>query len=138
MLLRLALSGLCLASFALAQFSSAVQGTVLDPSAAAVASAKVTLKNLRTNITADLQSNSSGFYRFSALGPGDYEVRVDAPGFRSSVVNLALSTGQTRDLNISLEVQSTGESISVTGEAPVPGVSTFQAAAAATRWAESD
>jgi len=103
----------------MAQFSSAVQGTVLDPSAAAVASAKATLKNLRTNITADLQSNSSGFDRFSALGPGDYEVRVEAPGFRSSVVNLALSTEQTRDLNITLEVQSTGESISVTGEAPV-------------------
>ncbi|MBM3753730.1 MAG: hypothetical protein FJW38_07095 [Acidobacteria bacterium] len=106
-----------------AQFSSAVQGTVLDPSASAVPNAKVTLKNARTGISADLQSNSAGFYRFSALAPGEYELRVEAAGFRASTVAVPLTTGQTRDMNVTLEVQSSGESVSVTAEAPALDVS---------------
>ncbi|MBL8239611.1 MAG: TonB-dependent receptor [Bryobacterales bacterium] len=109
----------CLALPAMAQFSSAVQGTVLDPSAASVAGAKITLRNDRTGITSDLVSNSSGFYRFSALAPGEYEIKAEAPGFRVSTTLVTLTTGQTRDLSITLAVQSTGESVSVTGEAPV-------------------
>lgn len=106
-----------------AQFSSAVQGTVLDPSASAVPNAKITLKNARTGISSDLQSNSAGFYRFSALAPGEYELRVEATGFRASSVVVPLTTGQTRDMNVTLEVQSTGESVSVTAEAPALDVS---------------
>jgi len=106
-----------------AQFSSAVQGTVLDPSASAVPNAKITLKNARTGISSDLQSNSAGFYRFSALAPGEYELRVEAAGFRASTVAVPLTTGQTRDMNVTLEVQSTGESVSVTAEAPALDVS---------------
>lgn len=102
-----------------AQFSSAVQGTVLDATAAAVPSAKVSLKSVRTGVASELETNSSGFYRFSALAPGDYEIKTEAKGFRGSIINLTLTTGQTRDLNVTLEVQATGESVSVTAEAPV-------------------
>ncbi|MFN0106313.1 MAG: TonB-dependent receptor domain-containing protein [Bryobacteraceae bacterium] len=101
------------------QFSSAVQGTVLDPSSASVPNAKVTLVSARTGISSEAQTNTGGFYRFSALAPGDYEIKVQTSGFRTASVSLALTTGQTRDLNFSLEVQSTGDAISVTSEAPV-------------------
>ncbi|MBM3787164.1 MAG: hypothetical protein FJW30_22635 [Acidobacteria bacterium] len=101
-----------------AQFSSAVQGTLFDPSSAAVPNAKVTLKNGRTGISTELPSNSAGFYRFSALAPGDYELKVEATGFRVSTTLVTLTTGQTRDLNVTLEVQSTGDTVSVTAEAP--------------------
>ncbi len=102
-----------------AQFSSAVQGTVLDPSSASVPNAKVTLRSARTGISSEAQTNTGGFYRFSALAPGDYEIKVETAGFRTASVNLTLTTGQTRDLNLSLEVQTAGDTISVTGEAPV-------------------
>ena len=102
-----------------AQFSSAVQGTVLDPSSASVPNAKVTLSSARTGISSEAQTNTGGFYRFSALAPGDYEIKVETAGFRTASVNLTLTTGQTRDLNLSLEVKSGGDTISVTGEAPV-------------------
>ncbi len=111
-----------LVAFALpmaAQFSAAVQGTVLDPSASIIPNAKITLKNSRTGISSDLLTNSAGFYRFSSLAPGDYEIKVDAAGFRGSTTALTLTTGQTRDLNLSLEVKGAGETVSVTGEAPV-------------------
>ena len=105
----------CLPAFA--QFSAAVQGTVLDASSAAVPDAKVKLTNIRTGITAETVSNATGFYRFSSLAPSDYEVKVEAAGFRGSTVALALTTGQTRDLNVNLEVQAAGETVSVTAEA---------------------
>ena len=99
-----------------AQFSAAVQGSLLDPSQAAVADAKVTLTNTSTGITVETQTSSAGFYRFSSLAPGTYEVKVVAAGFRAANISLALSTGQTRDVNINLEVQSAGETVSVTAE----------------------
>ena len=105
----------CLPAFA--QFSSAVQGTVLDPSSASVPDAKVRLTNTRTGITSETVSNATGFYRFSSLAPSDYELKVEVSGFRGSTVALALTTGQTRDLNVTLEVQSAGETVSVTSEA---------------------
>lgn len=108
-----------IAAPAFAQFSAAVQGTVFDPSGAAVPKAQVALKNARTGISLDLQTNAAGFYRFSALAPGDYEVRVETQGFRPSLTRLVLTTGQTRDLNLELELKTTGETVSVTAEAPV-------------------
>jgi Carboxypeptidase regulatory-like domain len=100
-----------------AQFSAAVQGSVLDPSQAAVPDAKVTLTNASTGITVETQTSSAGFYRFSSLAPGNYEVKAISAGFRAATISVVLSTGQTRDLNINLEVQSAGETVSVTAEA---------------------
>lgn len=102
-----------------AQFSSAVQGSVLDPSQAAVPNAKVTITSASTGITVETQSTTAGFYRFSSLAPGAYTIKVVAPGFRTPTISVALTTGQTRDLNINLEVQSSGETVSVTGEASI-------------------
>ena len=100
-----------------AQFSAAVQGIVLDPSQSAVPNAKVTLTTASTGITVETQTSTSGFYRFSSLAPGSYEIKVVASGFRLPTIAVALTTGQTRDLNINLEVQGVGETVSVTGEA---------------------
>ncbi len=111
-----ALAGLMCAPAA-AQFSAAVQGTILDASSAAVPNSKVKISNPRTGIASETVSNSTGFYRFSSLAPSDYELKVEAPGFRGTTVAVSLTTGQTRDLNVTLEVQSAGESVSVTGEA---------------------
>jgi hypothetical protein len=118
-LIKCSLVAALLALPALAQFSAAVQGTVLDPSQAAVPNAKLTLLNGATGIASDAVSTSAGFYRFSSLAPGNYELKTTIAGFRTSSIQFAISTGQTRDLNITLEVQGTGEAISVSGQAPV-------------------
>ena len=41
-----------------------------------------------------------------------------APGFRPPTIAVVLTTGQTRDLNVNLELQTAGEVVSVTAEAP--------------------
>ena len=84
-LLSMAL-GLIAATPALAQFSSSVQGVVHDQSGAVVPAASVTIRNLDTQVTATVQTNAAGVYRFSSLAPGRYEIAAGAAGDRKSVV----------------------------------------------------
>src|ERR1035438_7848159 len=66
---------------ALAQFSSAIQGTITDASVAAVPGAVVTVTNLATGISRQATTSAEGFYRVSSLGPGTYAVSVEKSGF---------------------------------------------------------
>ena len=66
-----------LAATCCAQFSGSIQGTVQDPTGAAVPSAKVQLKNTDTNVTTTATSDTEGNYRFISLAPGSYTLMVD-------------------------------------------------------------
>ena len=61
---------LLLAGSTKAQFTGNIQGTVTDPSGAAVAQAKVVLVNATTRVSATSTTDASGDYRFLSLGPG--------------------------------------------------------------------
>lgn len=100
------------------QFNCSVQGVAQDPSAAVVPGVAVKIRNLQTGIEQATKTNEAGFYRFSSLAPGTYEVEADAKGFRRQVLQLALTTGQTRDVNLALVVQVATESLQVTAEVP--------------------
>ena len=116
---RLTLFFLASCACSLAQFSSNVQGVVQDPTSAVVPKAAMKLKNVDTGLTAEALTNSSGFYRFSSLPPGNYEVSAGASGFQTRILKLTLSTNQVRDLNISLEVQAGAQSVQVSAEVEV-------------------
>ena len=64
-----------------AQFNASIQGSVTDPSGAAVAQAKITLENVANHVTSATTSDDEGGYRFVSLGPGSYKVSVEAAGF---------------------------------------------------------
>lgn len=68
---------------AMAQFSSAIQGTITDATNAAVPDAKVTVKNTETGIVREAVTTAEGYYRVSSLGPGTYTVTVQKPGFNT-------------------------------------------------------
>ena len=112
--LALLVSGCCWA-----QFSGSVQGTVVDPAGAVVPNAKIQLKNLSTDVVSTTTSNSEGTYRFVSLAPGNYQLTVDATGFNTSNVALALATSQNLDVPLPLKVASAAQSVEITGEAPV-------------------
>ena len=52
--------------------STTILGTVTDPSGAAVAGAKVTATNIRTQVKREDASTSSGDYSFPLLDIGEY------------------------------------------------------------------
>jgi hypothetical protein len=68
-----------------AQFTNTgtINGTVVDPTGAAVQGAKVSITNIGIKTVTENVSNSSGRFQQVGLPPGDYEVRVSSPGFDS-------------------------------------------------------
>jgi hypothetical protein len=58
-----------------------INGSVTDPSAAAVRGATVEATNQQTQVKHSLVTNTEGRYRFVNLDPGVYAVSASAPGF---------------------------------------------------------
>src|SRR5438067_11417057 len=110
---------LVMASSTWAQFTGNIQGTVSDPSGAAVAQAKVTLINVATQVSATTTTDASGSYRFLSLAPGSYKITVEATGFSKSETSFTLETNQNLNLPISLKVGAATESVVVTTEPPL-------------------
>lgn len=111
-----ALSLLVLTSgFALGQeVRATLSGTITDPSNAAVARATVTMVNTESASTANAETNDAGQYRFLFLNPGTYRLSVDAPGFRKYVQEgMELSVGQAATLDISMQLGSQSQSVTV-------------------------
>src|SRR5262249_39657817 len=77
-----------------------ITGTVSDAPQAIIAGARVTLRNVATNITTTTESNAAGIYVFPALNPGTYEVTFEKEGFRTrKVSNIPLSTALTATID---------------------------------------
>src|SRR5207237_9317573 len=70
--------------------------------------------------TQSTRTDSSGRYVLLALPPSTYNVRVEAPGFRTAVQSgIIIVVNQNLTLNVPLQVGKTSETIEVTGQAPV-------------------
>ena len=119
----LSTSGLLLiffiSSFAHAQFSGGLQGSVQDSTAAAIPGAALTLTNTATNVSQTVQSDAKGDYRFLSLAPGNYIVSATANGFGTSKVPFTLSTAQLMNIPITLAVAASQQVVQVSDRAPV-------------------
>jgi len=93
-----------------------ISGTVQDPTGAVVPKAHVVLKDTKTGITRETTSTDVGTFLFSDLAVGVYEVTVAAPGFKSETLsNVSVSTSQTTDVRVNLELGATSETVLITG-----------------------
>ena len=106
---------LILGTTAYAQIDRAeLEGTVKDPSGAAVVGASVIILAVDTGLTAEQPSNTVGYYRFPGLAVGRYSVTASSSGFKTTVIqNVILEVGQTRTLDIKLPVGATTEKVEV-------------------------
>src|SRR5271156_961016 len=98
-----------------AQFNSSVEGTVTDPSNAVLPNAKITLLNSQTGLQRQDTTNSAGFFRFSAVGPADYTVSVEAQGFTRNSTTVHVIQDQIASVNVTLTLGPTTTQVSVTG-----------------------
>ncbi len=91
---------------AFAQTSRAsIQGTVTNEKGELVPNAKVTAKNIDTNITREANTDEAGFYRIPELAVGNYEVRVETQGFSPEVrQGVDLAVGREAVLDFALKV----------------------------------
>ncbi|PYR96315.1 MAG: hypothetical protein DMG12_26590 [Acidobacteria bacterium] len=94
-----------------------IQGTIADPTGAAVPDARVEAKNLDTNFTRSQDSDASGRFALLQMPPGRYTVTASKPGFATMVQeNLELTVGQALSLTISMRISSVSEEITITAE----------------------
>jgi len=93
-----------------------IAGTVVDPSHAAVGDAAVTLKSLDTGSVVQGKTSSDGYFRFSLVKPGHYEITVAKGGFATVVRTAEVSVGKTSTVEIALEISTKSETIEVTSE----------------------
>jgi hypothetical protein len=93
------LSGLTL--FAQAPVGS-ISGTVTDSSGASVPGASVTINDKTNGSNRAITANGQGLYSAPALPPGDYEVRGEHEGFRTTVRDAQVVAGSTTTVDLAL------------------------------------
>ena len=104
---------------AFAQIDRAVlEGAVIDPAGAAIVGASVKVQSVDTGVTEEQPTNSRGYYRFPGLAVGSYTVTVTNAGFKTrQIEEVRLQVGQTRTLDIKLEVGAVAERVDVKASA---------------------
>src|SRR3954465_9154253 len=95
--------------------TGSIQGTITDQSGAVVSGAKVGITNKRTGQTLSVTTTSSGTYASGALNPGEYRVRVEAKGFKTSEAPVTVQVNVTSSANLRLAVGQESEVVEVQG-----------------------
>jgi len=115
---RLALSLLLGSSilFAQANFGT-ISGVLEDTSHAPVTGAQISLKAEETGASRTLVSNTEGLFEAVDLRPGEYTVRVNAPGLTTAARRTRLEVGQNLSLEITMQVGEQHETVAVTAAA---------------------
>ena len=106
-----------------------VQGYISDVEGDAIPGATVTVTNQDTGIARAVISDANGFYSAKALQVGTYTVNAALSGMQTTQQSdVSVLVGQIKDINLTLEIESTSEVITVTSEAPIIEVSRSGAA----------
>jgi hypothetical protein len=93
-------------------------GVVTDSSQAVVPQATVKLRDAQSGSLRDSVTNNDGYFTFASVPVGSYELTVDAKGFQIYKANgIDLGGGEKRNLNVTLKVGTTGETVEVSGVA---------------------
>ena len=96
-----------------------LSGTITDPSGSVVPNAMVSVRNTATGVTRTVTADTAGLYVAPNLLPGTYEVSVTSPGFSTArQSNVELGVGAQQQLNFSLKVGETTQTVEVTEAAP--------------------
>jgi hypothetical protein len=97
-----------------------ITGTVGDPAGAVVAAAAVQAKHVETGTVYNTTTTTTGNYTLGQLPVGEYEISVAVPGFKKYTRSgLTVQVAATVRVDVTLEVGSNSESVTVTESAPL-------------------
>jgi outer membrane receptor protein involved in Fe transport len=95
-----------------------IAGVVVDPTGAAVAGAKVTVRDIDRDISFSTVTNETGNYTQQHLIAGRYQVKVEAQGFRTFIQEtLTVSADTQARLDVKVQVGEVNQSVEVSSEA---------------------
>src|SRR5215471_17321760 len=93
---------------------AAVTGTVMDPSRSIVPDAVVSVVYSDTGLRRDTKASAAGVFHIGGLPIGNCHLEVSAPGFRRvKTQEFALAVGETRTLDVSLDVATETATVEV-------------------------
>ncbi len=95
-----------------------VTGSVTDPNGAVVAGAQVTLTSVQTKLSRTTTSNNEGLYRFEAVDPGTYSLKVSSTGFGELTnTGIEVRANQTSDVPAQLAPSGQQATVNITADA---------------------
>lgn len=101
-------------------FTAAIIGTVRDASGGGIAAAAITVTHLETGLTRVAEADRNGDFTISALPVGGYEVTAEKRGFQRELRRgIELTVGQQANLDLTLQVGSVDQQITVTDAPPL-------------------
>src|ERR1700730_10831378 len=106
----------CLSTGLIAQSNTGIiEGTVLDPSGASVAKAKVTITNTdRNQVVRAISTDPNGIYSAPLIPIGNYSIKVEAPGFKTTTrTEIVLNVDDDLKINLTLALGSATETVEV-------------------------
>ncbi|MBL8208609.1 MAG: carboxypeptidase regulatory-like domain-containing protein, partial [Blastocatellia bacterium] len=101
----------------------AIQGTVKDVTGAALPGAKITIRNIATNVDTNVVANDEGSFLTPSLPIGRYRIRVEATGMKAWQGEMTVETGRVAEINPALSVGDVSETVVIEGNlAPLVNV----------------
>jgi hypothetical protein len=129
-LIRTSFAVLVLSALALAQSggnSTAITGTVTDPSGAVIPGAKVEIHNPVSSFDRSTTTDNAGKFAFANVPFNPYHLTVSGAGFSSYAQDVNVRSTVALDLKISLAIESSTETVNVEATAGdlIENTSTF-------------
>jgi uncharacterized membrane protein len=84
--------------------SGTVEGTVLDPSGAAIAGATVEVHNPVSHYSRSSQTDNQGKFQFPNIPYNNYHLSTSASGFQNEAQDINVRSGVPIELKINLEI----------------------------------
>ena len=98
-------------------FRGGINGSITDPSGAAIPGAKVTATDVATAVVRDTVSSGAGEFAFNDLPQSTYTVKVEAAGFQSTqVTGVQVQAGKVYTLPVKLTVAQQATTIEVAAD----------------------
>jgi len=93
-------------------------GYVVDPTGAALPSATVTVTSTDNGATRTAVTDEEGHWLIAGIGSGHYKAKTEAPGFKTSIMNLNYNASRPSMYYFSANIASTSETVEVSTVAP--------------------
>src|SRR5215472_10708791 len=102
------------------EYRATLVGNVTDQSGAAVSGAAITVTNMQTGVAVSTRASQEGGFVAPFLVPGNYEVTVQAPGFKVFARSpIELRVNDRTRVDVRLELGQASDKVTVIAEAPL-------------------